>query len=154
MLTAAFLSGPFADSAWRRERGALLDVGPHVFDLLDAALGPVERISARATARGWVGIHIDHQNGAGSDVTMSCEVGVEAGRFDVELYGPEGSLTFTVGTGDADDLHATIRSEFTQVTRGNVHPCDVHRGLYIQQLVDAAERSLDAGPVSLVPPTR
>ena len=41
-LSGAFLRGPYATS-WRRERGALHDLGPHALDLLDAALGPIDR---------------------------------------------------------------------------------------------------------------
>ncbi|HET6794379.1 MAG TPA: Gfo/Idh/MocA family oxidoreductase, partial [Acidimicrobiales bacterium] len=37
--------GPFA-TPWRLAHGALLDVGPHVVDLLDAALGPITDITA------------------------------------------------------------------------------------------------------------
>src|SRR5579875_564621 len=33
---------PYAGSAWRRERGALWDVGPHALAAVTAALGPVE----------------------------------------------------------------------------------------------------------------
>jgi hypothetical protein len=50
MLTPAFLGGPFAESPWRRERGALLDVGPHVIDLTTAALGPVSRVQVGMVA--------------------------------------------------------------------------------------------------------
>ena len=45
-ITGAALPGsPFA-TPWRIERGALLDLGPHVLDLMDAAMGPIERIDA------------------------------------------------------------------------------------------------------------
>ncbi len=40
-LSGAFLGGPFAASPWRVEHGALLDVGPHILDLVDVALGPI-----------------------------------------------------------------------------------------------------------------
>src|SRR5262245_17195655 len=46
---AAFVGGgatsgsPFA-TPWRLEHGALLDLGPHVLDALDAALGPITAI--------------------------------------------------------------------------------------------------------------
>ena len=43
-ISGAFLPGsPFA-SGWRAERGALLDVGPHIIDLAVEALGPVASV--------------------------------------------------------------------------------------------------------------
>ena len=38
---------PFGDSPWRREHGALRDIGPHLFSYLTAALGPVASLSVQ-----------------------------------------------------------------------------------------------------------
>ena len=46
-LSGALLGGKFAGSAWRQSHGAILDIGPHVFDLLDAALGPIVEVARR-----------------------------------------------------------------------------------------------------------
>ncbi|CAM5566871.1 Gfo/Idh/MocA family oxidoreductase OS=Streptomyces tendae OX=1932 GN=GUR47_23025 PE=4 SV=1 [Streptomyces tendae] len=52
-LHGAFLGGEFA-TGWRLEHGALLDLGPHLLDLLDAAVGPVTASAPPATpAAGW-----------------------------------------------------------------------------------------------------
>ena len=45
-LTGALLGGEFAHG-WRIQDGALADLGPHLLDLADAALGPI--VSVRAT---------------------------------------------------------------------------------------------------------
>src|SRR4030095_14107754 len=45
-LSGALLGSPFA-TPWRRRHGALLDVGPHLFDLLEATVGPIEELSGR-----------------------------------------------------------------------------------------------------------
>ncbi|NEE02261.1 Gfo/Idh/MocA family oxidoreductase [Phytoactinopolyspora halotolerans] len=150
MLTPAFLDGPFAQSAWRRERGALLDVGPHVFDLLTAAVGPIERVHARGTSRGWLGIHADHHGGAASDISISCSVGVQRGRFEIELFGPAGAQRYDVDGGEPAQVHATIRSALAAAADGRPHTCDVHRGLDIQHLIDAVERSMHEGRATLV----
>ena len=42
--------GKYAGSAWRQRHGAILDIGPHVFDLLDAALGPIVDVRAAAAS--------------------------------------------------------------------------------------------------------
>jgi predicted dehydrogenase len=44
-VSGAFLGGHFA-TPWRLARGALVDLGPHVIDLLDAALGRVTAVDA------------------------------------------------------------------------------------------------------------
>ncbi len=40
-MSATLLDAKYENSRWRHDGGALADIGPHVFDLLDAALGPV-----------------------------------------------------------------------------------------------------------------
>ncbi|WP_158542915.1 Gfo/Idh/MocA family protein [Phytoactinopolyspora halophila] len=151
VITPAFLRGPFSNSPWRHERGALVDVGPHILDMLTAALGPAARIGARSTDRGWFGLHVDHASGAASDVTLSCRIGLERGRFEVELFGPEGALALAAETRDEAAMRATMRTELAGIVQGQTHPCDARRGLYIQALVDAAERSLGDGSVPVAP---
>jgi len=60
-LSGGFLGGMFA-TPWRLEYGPLFDLGPHVIDLLDAALGPVVGIRAHGDRNGWVGLLLDHQS--------------------------------------------------------------------------------------------
>ena len=45
-ISASLLGDHPVATPWRLERGALLDVGPHMIDLLDAALGPVTGVRA------------------------------------------------------------------------------------------------------------
>jgi predicted dehydrogenase len=47
-LHGAFLGGELA-SGWRLTAGALPDLGPHILDLLDAALGPIAEARGRRT---------------------------------------------------------------------------------------------------------
>jgi predicted dehydrogenase len=138
--TGAFLEGPFASSPWRHERGALLDIGPHAVDLLSAALGAVVDVRAEAS-RGWVQITLEHER-ATSTSLLSCHVPGE-NRHEVEVFGPEGSRRLV----DAFDgeTFATIRREFAHVVRARAaHECDVQRGLYVQAILDVAERHLTA----------
>src|SRR2546426_10323114 len=68
-LSGAFLSGPFA-YGWRLERGGLLDIGPHILALTDAALGPVVDVRTHGDKR-WTVVFLEHEGGARSEVTMS-----------------------------------------------------------------------------------
>ena len=44
---------PFADSAWRRQQGALWDVGPHALSVVLPVLGPVTDVAGARGARTW-----------------------------------------------------------------------------------------------------
>jgi predicted dehydrogenase len=65
------------------------------------------------------------------------------------LYGPSGSLTYRPpadppsAAAELAAAAATIRREFAEAVAGGVSPpLDVHRGLHLQRLLDAATRSL------------
>jgi predicted dehydrogenase len=135
-----FLEGPFSSSPWRHQRGALLDIGPHAVDLLDAALGPVADVAVRESG-GLVHLVLGHEGGAVSTSLLSSVV--PGGRHrSVELFGPSGTLRLDLGEQDPG-LFATVRSELARVVRsGGPHPCDVHRGLAVQEVVAAAEAQL------------
>src|SRR5215203_3514722 len=65
-ISGALLGGIFA-TPWRLDRGALLDLGPHVIDLLDAALGTVVEVRAHGASRGWLGLLLEHDGGRVSE---------------------------------------------------------------------------------------
>ena len=66
-VSSALLGGPFA-TPWRLERGALLDLGPHVVDLLAACIGPVAAVTAHGSSTGWCGLLLEHDGGDVSEV--------------------------------------------------------------------------------------
>lgn len=144
-LSGAFLGGPYHRSPWRGEHGALLDVGPHVLDLIDAALGPV--VDVRAAGREWVSLVCEHESGAVSDVAVSCSVAITPSRTEVELFGPDGDLALDARDCPREVWVAAIRERFAAVAAAGAtpHDLDVQRGLHLQRLVDAAVRGT-AGP--------
>jgi predicted dehydrogenase len=136
------LGGPFAPT-WRTERGPLLDLGPHVVDLLDAALGPVIDVRAHGTLLGWVGLLLEHEGGASSEVSLCATSAIQPARAAVEVYGRHGLLTVDcVGAVDAGTF-TTVAAELATVAHtGEPHPLDVDRGLHLQQILHEAERQL------------
>ncbi|WP_181140743.1 hypothetical protein [Streptomyces sp. Ru62] len=72
-LHGAVLSGEFATS-WRLEHGAPLDLGPHLLDLLDAAVGPHTTVRGTGDARRWFELTREHENGAVTQASLSCAV--------------------------------------------------------------------------------
>jgi predicted dehydrogenase len=140
-VSGALLGGPFA-TPWRLERGALLDLGPHMLDLLDAALGEITSVRAHGNADGWVGVHCLHAGGAVSEASLCATVPVNPSHVSIELYGRAGAAALDLSGAVGADAFATMRSEFVAAARGEPHPLDVDRGLHLQRLLDEAERQL------------
>jgi predicted dehydrogenase len=154
---AVFVSGAFlAESpyghGWRTERGAILDVGPHLLDLVDAALGPIVAVDARGDAHTWVSLVCEHAGGVSSDVAISCATGIMPSRTEVEVFGPSGTVAVDARGDDRASMWARLRREFAEaVATGRPHPCDAARGLHLQRIVDAVETSLRTSTPSPVP---
>jgi predicted dehydrogenase len=148
-LSGALLDqSPFA-TPWRKRHGALLDVGPHLLDLLEGAVGPIEELSGRGDPLRWVSLTCRHAGGQVSDVSMSLTLPLAETVFECTLYGPSGALGYRRPVGPAaaaaelEAARATLRREFAAaVTSGVPSDLDVSRGLRLQRLIDAATRSL------------
>ncbi|MEO5989656.1 MAG: Gfo/Idh/MocA family oxidoreductase [Candidatus Eisenbacteria bacterium] len=148
-LTGAFVRGPYA-CAWRREYGALHDLGPHAFDLLDAALGPIESIVGRGDPRAFVALACRHEGGAVSELALSGVMHLPESVFDVEVYGPGGVLAFDAVAASGEEPWSHARRRFAKAVRsGESHELDARRGLVLQRYIDAALRALDQEPGKL-----
>jgi predicted dehydrogenase len=145
--TGKLMSSAFADGStaapWRKERGVLLMLGPHLIDMLDAALGPVADVRAHGDPQGWVGLQLEHAGGRFSDVSMSGTVEVEHDRADIEIFGPGGTAAIDCVGAVGPETFETMFSEFAAcVTEGRSHELDIERGLHLQRVVEAAETDL------------
>jgi predicted dehydrogenase len=141
-VSGALLGGPFA-TPWRLAEGALPDLGPHLLDLMDATLGPVTAIRAHGDSLRWVGLLLEHQSGAVSEASMSASVPIQTGRSGVELYGAGGVLEINCAAEVGPEAFATLRAEVAEAVRTGIHhPLDVHRGLYLQRLIEDARAQL------------
>jgi predicted dehydrogenase len=137
----AFLGGAMA-TGWRLTRGALYDLGPHLLDLVDAALGPVEEVRAAGDSRRWIELTCLHRGGAVSQMSLSGAVGLASSRAGIELFGPAGTLTLDFGTVNHEQCWPTLRAEFAAAVRSGVpHSLDVRRGLMLQELLDRIDRT-------------
>jgi predicted dehydrogenase len=144
-ISGGLLGGPFA-TPWRLERGPLVDLGPHVIDLLDAALGRVTRVRAHGDLHGWVGLQLEHESGAVSDASLCATALAETHVAGVEVYGPRGSAAVDCGAAVGVASFATLRAEFAAaVASGTAHPLDARRGLHLQALIADAEAQLSGG---------
>jgi predicted dehydrogenase len=141
-LSGAFVRGPYA-CAWRREHGVLHDLGPHAFDLLEGALGPITRISGRGDPRRWVSLACEHEGGAVSDVSLSGVMELPQTVFTLECYGPQGALAFDAVSAAAESPWAAVRCSFATAVRGGARsPHDAARGMELQRLIARALAAL------------
>ncbi|MCF6473609.1 Gfo/Idh/MocA family oxidoreductase [Nonomuraea sp. MG754425] len=130
---------PFA-TPWRLRRGALLDVGPHVIDLLDAALGRVTGVRAHGDPLGWTGLLLEHEGGAVSEASLCMAAGGDPLPQRIAVYGRAGSAVLPHVGGDPMQ---TIAEEFARTVRdGGGHPLDAAHGLRLQRIIAEAEAQL------------
>ncbi|MGW0909595.1 Gfo/Idh/MocA family protein [Streptomyces sp. NPDC002853] len=137
-LHGAFLEGDFA-TAWRLEHGALLDLGPHLLDLLDTAVAPIFSVRATGDPTRWIELTCEHENGAVSQASLSGSVKLPRARTRVELFGPGEELVYDTADIDHEECWPILRREFaTAVRTGQGTGIDAAHGLHIQRLLDSA----------------
>jgi predicted dehydrogenase len=142
-LSGAFLGGMFA-TPWRLEQGPLLDLGPHVLDTLDAALGTIVGIEAHGNPTRWVGLLVEHESGVTSEVSLSAYTDVEPTRAGVEVYTRDGAIVVDTSEVLTDATMVRIVDEFVETAEtGRPHPLDVHHGVRLQRLLSAAREDMD-----------
>lgn len=136
-VSGAFLPGSEFATPWRLEHGAVLDVGPHVLDLLDAIAGRIEQITFNGDPLECVSVTTVHEGGAVGQGLISATV--PGYCWDCTVLGPAGVLTIPdEADGEQEQIKRTIAEEFSDVVRtGRSHELDVHRGLYLQELIQA-----------------
>ena len=136
--------GPFGQSSWRRERGALWDMGPHALDLALAVLGPVDRIVAGTGVNDTIHLVAHHAGGASSVITLSEEAPAAAHAESWRVYGPGGSAERPKSALPASDAYRRAVDALLAGGPGKWpgHPADVPHGLEVVRLLAAAEASL------------
>ncbi|MET9173618.1 MULTISPECIES: Gfo/Idh/MocA family protein [Streptomyces] len=135
---------PFAASPWRREKGALWDVGPHALSVLLPVLGDVTRVVAAGQGQGdTVHVVLDHAAGASSTLTLSLTAPPAAAGAEVELRGEAGVAALPPGTEDATTaLTRAADALLTAAATGRPHPCDAAFGLRVTEILTRAEARL------------
>jgi predicted dehydrogenase len=139
---AALEGSPFA-TPWRQQDNALLDLGPHVLDLLEAAGGAAEVLTA-ASRGGCVTATLAHESGAVSQVLLSITTPNSSGRLRMTAVTDRGQTELAdPAVQPRAEVHRAITDRFAAaVTAGAADPAlDVHRGVRLQRLLDAVRRA-------------
>lgn len=138
------LPGSVFATPWRvGEPHALLDLGPHTFDLVEAAAGPITRLDATA-AGGVLHVNAHHASGGASTIVLSAVTPNSSGALRCVAVTDSGR--FELGDTEGESVFETIAHEFAAAVRGE-RPArvGVERGLLLQRLIAATAASLAAG---------
>ncbi|MFE5291850.1 Gfo/Idh/MocA family protein [Isoptericola sp. NPDC056618] len=148
-LHGGFLQGSFAAAAdtWRSgPLGALRDLGPHLLDLVDLAVGPVVAVAAEQARDQLTTVTTWHADGAVAQSVLSGAVAADGVLTDVDVYSSAGVARYTTADMDHDECWTSVRSELACAVRsGAPVTVDVARATRVALLVDAVERSLADG---------
>jgi predicted dehydrogenase len=129
--------------AWRRARGVLRDQGTDLFDLMEAALGPIAGMHAHGDPRGWAAVVLEHQVGRVSQASLYAGAASGGDVAVVQVTGPRGTAEVEAIGAVGRESHQRMVAEFAgAVTDGQSHPLGIEHGLHLQRLVEAAETDL------------
>jgi predicted dehydrogenase len=146
-ISGALLDGPFSNSPWRHDKGALDDVGPHAFDLLDAALGEItDVIAANVSETGLWQLILQHAGGATSTVSLCLSLPLQPPFADFTVFGTNGARTLSSRDTPALECFTNLLDDFVAMVHSGTttHECDVRRGLHLQRVIDLARRKAGA----------
>lgn len=137
-------SSPF-NTPWRRDKGALWDVAPHVISLLWAAVGPVTAVTADAGLADVSHLILHHQDGATSAVTVSQAAGEAAAEFEAFVWGGSGRSAAPPAASDPLPPLRTALGELVENVRSGrtEHACDARFGRDVGRVVAEAQRQID-----------
>jgi predicted dehydrogenase len=146
-ISGALLDGPFSNSPWRHDKGALDDVGPHALDLLDAALGEItDVIAANVSSTGLWQLILQHEGGATSTVSLCLSLPLQPPFADFTVFGVNGARTLTNRDTPALECFTNLLDDFVAMVDSGTtaHECDVRRGLHLQRIIDLARSKAGA----------
>jgi predicted dehydrogenase len=145
LLASIFEPGnPFGASPWRRERGALWDLGPHALASLLPGLGPVEDVVGVRGRGDAVHVALRHTGGRASSVELSLTAGESAVLTETVFWGPGGVVRAPEDAGAVSEgFAAAVSALLEAIDSGAPHPCDVRAAAEIVRVLAAAEAFLE-----------
>lgn len=138
-------SSPYANSVWRRQYGALWDVGPHMLSQLVPALGPVVGIAGSRGVRDLVHLVLTHEGGATSRMSFSLTMPAGTVRVGVEFWAEGGWMIQPDDPRDLGAAYARMLDELiVNIGAGESrHRCDVRFGRDVVEILTRCEAVLD-----------
>ncbi len=145
-LGSALRAGSPFNTPWRRDKGGLWDLAPHLISLLWASLGPVSSVTADAGLADVTHLVLHHENGVTSTVTVSLSAPKSAEFADLYVWGEAGRSAAPAETEQPVTPLRTALTELAANARsGQVsHPCDVGFGRDVGRVLADAQRQIGA----------
>jgi predicted dehydrogenase len=137
-------SSPF-NTPWRREKGALWDVGPHALSLLWPILGPVRHVTADCGRGDLTYLVLHHEGGATSTATLTLGAPEAADGFTLQVWGEHGIQTMpNLASDPVEALRVAVTGLVAHARAGETaNPLDVRFGRDVTYVLAAAQRQLD-----------
>ncbi|WP_373299024.1 Gfo/Idh/MocA family protein [Streptomyces toxytricini] len=135
----------YAASPWRKDKGGLWDVGPHVLSVLIPVLGDVTAVTASRGPSDVVQLALRHASGAASTAVLSLGAPVAAAGVGLELRGAEGIHSLPNWTDVPAAYGRAVDALLTAAETGTPDACDARFGLRLTELLAEAEERLGAG---------
>lgn len=138
------VDNPYAASAWRREHGALWDVGPHMVSQLIPVLGPVVDVAGVRGAEDLVHLVLTHEGGATSRMSLSQSMPTGAVRVGLEFYGEGGWAVQPDVERDVDAAYRAAVGDLAAMIRSGEreHRCDLVFGREVIAVIARCEAAL------------
>lgn len=134
---------PF-NTPWRREKGALWDLGPHVVSMLWACLGPVLKVRATPGGQDVTHLTFRHESGASSTATVTLNAPPAAAGTDLFVWGEAGRSAMPSGPLDVVPALSAAVSELAATAAGGPpHPCDVRFAREVTRVLATAQSELN-----------
>jgi predicted dehydrogenase len=135
---------PF-NTPWRRDKGGLWDLGPHVVAMLSACLGPVTSVTAVAGGTDVTHLVLRHSGGASSAATVTLSAPPAAAGNNLFVWGEAGRSVMPATPDDpVDALRVAALELVASAESGRPHPCDVRFGRDVVRVLADAQAQLEA----------
>ena len=143
-LGSALRTGNPFNTPWRRDKGGLWDLAPHLISLLWASLGPVRSVTAQAGPADVTNLILRHEPEATSTVTVTLNAPESAELADLFLWGEAGRSAAPVET---DQPVIPLRTALTELAANarsgqTAHPCDARFGREVGRVLAGAQHQI------------
>ena len=135
---------PFADSPWRREWGALWDVGPHVLSVVLPVMGAVAEVTAARGPQDTAHLILRHTSGASSSIVVSLTAPEQAVRVSLSVYGESGwsDMPRRADVEPATRLSEAAQALIRSADAGSTHDVDVRFGREVVHVLARAQAAM------------
>jgi predicted dehydrogenase len=145
-LGSALQPGNPFNTPWRREKGGLWDLGPHVIALLWTCLGPITSVEAIAGPDDVTHLVLRHEGGATSTATVTQTAPEAASGNNLFVWGEAGRSVMPATLVNPVESLRVAAAELIACAGSGArgHPCDVRFGREVVRVLAAAEAQLPA----------